>query len=453
MTPLIRIFLPWVLAANPPIAPTNLVTRDCEFGDTYAFNSAECEMELDNRGDLPVRLSGFVSDKPGDAVAPAELILQPHARAYVRAALSIGNEFGHVRHVFRFHSDEPGHENRVITARGYVTTVLDDRPLINFGVVDLLQEVLPNKLELTSHDVADFRVQQILSAPDWLDVNLAGDGRSISAKVRNNAQWGFHVDQIKLRTNTSIQKEVWVGVQADIHGSVVPAFNPLDMGLMRTGNHNEHKVRLTSTSGKRFAIGKVELEGFKGDVKVMPCEPATDDCRLIRLTVADDQNLGTLKGKLWVELPDYKQKMPIAVWGMLVGKDAQIEKVDATKPVEASNSSKNLATDLNLKTAIKDAVQTANVPDPAGKGPLLKWTVANGQFVHGYQIFRSDAETGPFLLLNKDSVASTNAPGASSYQYRDNTAESGKTYWYYIGIVFNDGHKQQLTGPQKDVAK
>ena len=85
---------------------------------------------------------------------------------------------------------------------------------------------------------------------------------------------------------------------------------------------------------------------------------------------------------------------------------------------------------------------------------MLKWTVANGRLIHGCQIFRSDAEDGPFVLQNQATVRSkAEDDEPTPYQYRDNAAASGKTYWYYIGIVYNDGHKQQLAGPQKVVAK
>ena len=91
---------------------------------------------------------------------------------------------------------------------------------------------------------------------------------------------------------------------------------------------------------------------------------------------------------------------------------------------------------------------------PPGTGPLLKWTVANGASIHGFQVFRSGNDNGPFVLLNPKSIPSTaQTQDSVSYQWRDNSAVSGKTYWYYIGIVYNDGHKQQLTGPQKVVAK
>ena len=82
--------------------------------------------------------------------------------------------------------------------------------------------------------------------------------------------------------------------------------------------------------------------------------------------------------------------------------------------------------------------------------------IANSETMvtQGRQIFRSDTADGPFVLQNQATIRSKSEEDEpTSYQYRDNAAASGKAYWYYIGIVYKDGHKQQLTGPQKVVAK
>ena len=276
--------------------------------------------------------------------------------------------------------------------------------------------------------------------------------------MRANAPWGYQGDFIKLSTNTAAQKEVWVGVQADIHGDVVPASNPFDLGLMHLGNRNEHLIRLTSKSGKRFAIGRIELDKLHGTTAIEPCQPVADGCRMIRLRVSEEQPTGSVVGKLWVDLPGYSQRMLIAVHGLLLAKDAKINKLGPEKIMQASSKknaqSSAAAAEIDISKAIQGAVQTADDLPLAGTGPLLKWSVMNEAALHGYQIFRATDENGPFVLTTRQSVpVKKHDNTGSTYQWRDNTAESGKTYWYYIGLVYNDGHKQQLTGPQKVVAK
>ena len=43
--------------------------------------------------------------------------------------------------------------------------------------------------------------------------------------------------------------------------------------------------------------------------------------------------------------------------------------------------------------------------------------------------------------------------GLVPYKWRDNTAEAGQIYWYYIGLLNKDGTKQRLSSIQKVQAK
>jgi hypothetical protein len=92
--------------------------------------------------------------------------------------------------------------------------------------------------------------------------------------------------------------------------------------------------------------------------------------------------------------------------------------------------------------------------DPSGEGPLLKWTIAQQASVHGYQVFRSDAETGPFTLMAPNLInVVDNGSGPVAYRWRDTTAVKGNTYWYYIAVVYKTGERKALSGPAKTVAK
>jgi len=450
------ILMLWVAIAMA--AGSRLQSEDCEFGETYAFNQTECEATLVNSGDAPIRITELRADKPEDRVEASTTTIAPHAKAYLKTIVDTGNDNGKSRHVFRFKSDEAGHEQRVFAARGFVISVLEEgRPIVDLGVVDLSAALPTRKVELTSRDTADFHVEKIISAPSYVDAKLAAGGKSLEFKLRDNAPWGYQGDYIKLRTNSSLQKEVWVGVQADVHGKVVPASNPFNLGVMRVGSSNEQLIRLTSKDGKDFKVGHVELDKLRGTAAVELCQPFVEGCKMIRLRISDEQPIGSMVGKLFVDLPDFSQHLLIAANGIFLGKDAKIEKLEAADLINKSNQKDGASVAkpaFDINSAIKSAVQSADDAAPAGKGPLLKWSVVNEAVIHGYQIFRAADENGPFVLLNKPTIATKNRDnGGSTYQWRDNSAETGKTYWYYIGIVYNDGRKQQLTGPQKVVAK
>jgi hypothetical protein len=137
----------------------------------------------------------------------------------------------------------------------------------------------------------------------------------------------------------------------------------------------------------------------------------------------------------------------------------EVKVVDLGKEMEkkeqdAAVSSEPASPDVNIKSALKLAVRDAQVPPPPGDGPLIKWSATNEQLVYGYAVYRADSEKGPFVRVTDHVIQTGNADGTGSkYQWRDNSAISGRTYWYYIGILNRDGSKQQLSTPQKVVAK
>jgi hypothetical protein len=107
---------------------------------------------------------------------------------------------------------------------------------------------------------------------------------------------------------------------------------------------------------------------------------------------------------------------------------------------------------LDLARAITQEVASENEKPPAGRGPLLRWTVDNQSNAHGFLVWRADSEDGPLLRVNNELIKVMENP-AGTYQWRDNSAVSGKTYWYAIGYVNIDGEKIDLSGRQKVTAK
>ena len=452
------------LLAAAPHAPSHLTLSQCPFPETYQFSTVECSLELRNDSDKPIAITKTSVTVQGDSISPASLVVPPHGVAYAQAKIAVGNSVGRTRRIFHLETNEPGQAERSAEAIGYVATILDEpRPALNFGVVNLGSPAQEQTLTLASREVRDLRISDVLSAPDYVSVSIDKDGRTLRAKVKDDAPWGLHEAYfIKLRVNAPQQQEVWVAAKSDVHGEVIPDANPFSLGLMRQGNANEFMIRLTSRSQKDFRVGPITVERTKGTAEAVPCVPAATGCKLVRLHIANDQQTGSVGGIVTVDLPDYQRKLPIYVWGMLVGAKTEVKDFDKEMQRAAELQAKSGAgaesrvapeSRVDLKQAIKQGVAKAELAPPPGNGPLLKWSVAHEELVYGYAIYRSDSEAGPFVRINKDTIRPLPADSGGAYQWRDTTAESGKTYWYYIGVLDNMGAKQQLSGPQKVVAK
>ena len=204
-----------LLAAAPPAdaaksaRPSQLVVNYCEIGDHYQFERVECPIELRNMGDAPISVSHAEAKLAWDSIEQGVVVVPPKGTSYLKAQVDLRNDEGMVRRAFRFRTDEPGQPYRGSEVRGYVQSVLEQsRPKLDFGVVRLSERALPAaNVELSSREHADFRIEGIESAPEWLDVKLGVDRRTVRAQIRDTAPWGVtHLGKafVKLKAGASV---------------------------------------------------------------------------------------------------------------------------------------------------------------------------------------------------------------------------------------------------------
>lgn len=438
-------------AAVVPSKPSALAIEGCEFGEVYATTPAVCDISFSNSGETPINIRNFQVVSGSGTMVPEHLTVAPHSTAQARVEIDTSKSIGRNSYIVLFDSD-PKSDRRSAKVNGYVLSTLDQgTPQVDLGVVKLAESQGKRDYQLSSHEVADFRINGVLSTPSWLATEIAPDGQSFGVSVKKDAPWGLQEDYVRIALNTPRQKEAFIKIKADVHGDVVPSSNPLNIGVVRLGEKNETLFRLNSLSHKKVNIGKIKLEGFKGHAESLSCQPATVDCKMIRLTVSDAQPTGSLKGTLWIDLPDYGTKLPVTTWGFLISKDYQIRRIE-----NESAQSEVANRPPDIKSALKSIVapRSVDTPPPSGNGPLLKWSVADAGSVYGFQIFRSNSENGPFILMNPHPIrADTENNDTQSFQWRDNDARAGSTYYYTIGILRISGKKEHLAGPQKVAVK
>jgi hypothetical protein len=85
------------------------------------------------------------------------------------------------------------------------------------------------------------------------------------------------------------------------------------------------------------------------------------------------------------------------------------------------------------------------------QGVLLRWKIAEGVGLHGFNIYRSLQQEAGFERLNEQLI-----PADKGNEYVDLGAGAGKTYWYCLGAVADDGEWMSqtvsLTVPQPVLA-
>lgn len=445
-------------ASSPP-PPPKLSISYCDAGEHYQFEKVECAIPLGNSGDARITVSKGEARFAWDGIDTGKVVVPPHGSAYIQARVDVRNSSGNTARPFRFMSDEGGVDGyRGSEVRFFAFSVLDDpTPMFKFGVVRLDEKLPSATATLSSREVKDFRIEKVLSKPDWLDVSIGKDGRTVTARVLPAAPWGpVNAEYVKLKINAPQQSQAWIGIEFNGLGKVAANSNPYALGLMRTGENHEALIRVASRNGKALKLGALHLDGIVGKVSAQPCIPAAADCQLIKLNVSDDQRQGRVQGVLRVELPDYKKELPIDLVGMLLSPDVKIHQMDElmAQSGAARSEAAPAAKSVDIGAALQQSIKKEEAPPP-GTGPLLRWSAAHQVAVHGYAIYRADSEAGPFLRVNKN-VIEKNEDGpdkAGAYQWRDTSAKLGQTYWYIIGIINRDGTKEDLSSARKVVAK
>jgi hypothetical protein len=444
---------------SPPAS--HLIIAPCDVGEHYQFEKVSCAIELKNMGDKPVRVSNAHAKLRWDSIDSGPIVVAPHSTGYINAHVDLLNSIGFTQRNFGLTTDESPDARRGAAVRAFVATSLDqDRPTLDFGTLTLGKEELPKRdISLSSREVADFKIVEVLEKPDYVDVELGTDHKTVSAKLRSNVPWGLLDDFIKIKVDTPRQPVVWIALKGDVHGQVVPDSNPFALGVIRTGHANEYLIRLTNTSGEDFNVGKIDLDNIRGSAESAPCVPAAKGCRLAKVKIDDSNPLGKVEGTLRVNLPDFHRDLPVRIWGMLLSEKTEVHQLDEllAKSAAERGESKSLVAEskpVDLAAAFKNSVRKDD-PPPPGSGPLLKWSAAHQESVYGYAIYRADSSAGPFVRINKETilVSLEGDDKSGAYQWRDTTAEAGKVYWYSIGLINRDGSKQDLTGAQKVIAK
>ena len=442
-----------------------LTTRHCFLGERYQFQTAECQFQVHNSGDEPVRVFNLATTNEGDVVTPSELVVQPRSSAEIRFRTNLGDRFGNVIRIVTFNV---GGESRKLIARGFVLSDLDDPALrIDFGPVDAEIGSKRKSVTLSSHEVANFRIKRIVETPEWIDARIDEDGVSVSARVKPGAPWSPQEGRIKLAIDAPHQSQAWITVAANLQGAVIPSANPYEMGAVREGSELEFILRLNTRNGQPLKIGSLDSRGVSAKLTQMPCVPENDGCTQVKVSLPAGLPLGIFRGDILVGLPEFNRKLPITFGGLLVAKAATINPAPDRAPTSKAFGAESIPSDpvvrqealppkqVDLKSAIRGTLQQAKAEaaPPAGTGPLLTWRVVNEAQVYGYMIYRAESEDGPFVRVNPDVLRVASKGEGSIYQWRDDAAEAGHTYWYYISTINMTGQIKPLSAPQKVQAR
>ena len=75
-----------------------------------------------------------------------------------------------------------------------------------------------------------------------------------------------------------------------------------------------------------------------------------------------------------------------------------------------------------------------------------RWTTASEQNNFGFDVYRGDAEKGPFTKLTKEPILGAGTTDEThKYEYRDDAVDPCKGYWYYVEGITTSGTREKFT--------
>lgn len=113
-------------------------------------------------------------------------------------------------------------------------------------------------------------------------------------------------------------------------------------------------------------------------------------------------------------------------------------KAEANKPAEAAAPAKEIPEG--------ECGEQSKLPPDQRVANTARWTTASEQNSFGFDIYRGDSEKGEFTKLTKEPVLGAGTSDEThKYEYRDDTIDPCREYWYYIEQTNTDGSKEKIS--------
>ena len=75
-----------------------------------------------------------------------------------------------------------------------------------------------------------------------------------------------------------------------------------------------------------------------------------------------------------------------------------------------------------------------------------RWSTASEQDSFAFDVFRGDTEKGEFVKLTATPIAGAGTSDEThKYEYRDDTIDPCKEYWYYVESISTTGQHEKFT--------
>ncbi len=424
-----------------------------ELGQTHPFAKVRAHVEGMNVAGRTLDIERVQSSQPGRAEVDFEPVVVKAGETFaLDLTVNLGADVGRVSHHFDVYAKGQAEPVDGFSVHGFADWLISPEGTVEFGTFEVtkpVRRVVPIEIQPGT----SVKLVRIEKSSAYFDAKVIDDGKALELRSKADAPWSSFDELLFVTTSSELQPKVAFRLRGQARGTVVSSADPLDFGLLREGQGAELTLVLNDTSGKPLKIGKVVPDSrAKVETRLAECIPAAPSCRNLKVTYPPMELRGVTGGMLEIELPLYQRNLFVRFGAIGIGKDTKImdlaEELKKASKAEPSVSSA-------LQQSMKQTVSPIEMPRPNGDGPLLTWKAAHEDGVYGYEVYRADAQDGPFKRVSSGIIPRLDQSGkqGSVYRWRDADFVSGKAYWYYVNVVMENGSKRSFTGAQRVLAK
>ena len=93
-----------------------------------------------------------------------------------------------------------------------------------------------------------------------------------------------------------------------------------------------------------------------------------------------------------------------------------------------------------------DCGDQSKVPEDQRVANTARWSTASEQNSFSFDVYRSDTEKGEFTKITKMPMMGAGTTDEThKYEYRDDTIDPCKDYWYYVESTSTKGEREKFT--------
>ena len=334
------VLLAAVLSATAPAAAEDSLVftggRHAHFADAHQFATIEHSFEVTNTTDAAITIVQGIALSGTGVVRFDAAPIPPGGTATIAVSQPVDDRLGTTSFRFAVVTDEPGAPKHRFSLSGFVESAYDPEVVhVDLGFIDRRVET-SGEFELFSREIE--RLRATGTATEHPEIAISTEPTGISdegLKVRVTAgpglPRGILYGTATLTTNVSSQPRFTFSYGANVFDDVVPEENPVEFGLVRTGQEAITTVVVRSRSDTPFDIERAtNTIGEILDISWRPCDDLPDGpspCFVVRLSLSPEEaRITGGNADLWIE--GDPEPVPIRVNSWVVSPEAVVKHID-----------------------------------------------------------------------------------------------------------------------------